>query len=502
MAEIQLLAVENIISRKKRRPEQRLTFHIDVENIDFHKQVEVIWCGESGEWHTLAADFQARLDDRRERWRAQFVCQASAKQSLPGNIQFGLRLRCQGQEYWDNRQGNNYQAQADSGYQLGSGIQIAHIGYHNRLQTGQKTLELTVLTGKDIQPEQVAVLWTVDNWQSQRKSHCQSDRLFWDEHYASNARNPNQYGVKVWTAKLRCGRHFRLQYSIFAQTAEKTIWDNNAGHNYSLSHKPLSLLILNLHCYQESSQDEKFSIIAKAIDEQEVDVVCFQEAAENWNDGQGDRASNAANIINQRLKKPFELFYDWSHLGFDRFREGVAILSRYGLKRPESRYVSEDTDPYSIHSRKVVAADIDIPCIGLVQVFSVHLSWWEDGFAEQFQHLHEWATQRQEKRMKATLLAGDFNIATGSEGYRLVVRQYRYEDQYLLANRQGLSGEQFRVDDAHWGDYLADDYRIDYVFANSGHQLKVTSARTLFSSQDYGRVSDHVGYLFTFEPLN
>jgi maltose 6'-phosphate phosphatase len=502
VAEIQLVAVENIISRKKRRPRQILTFYIEIENLDFHKQVDVLWCDESGQWQTVAATFFAKLDERRERWQAQVVCEASAKQSLPGNIQFGLRLRCQGQEYWDNRHGENYRSEADSGYQLGDGIQIAHLGYQNRLQAGQKILELTVLIAQAFQAEQVTVHWTVDDWQSQRQNHCQTDRLYWDKHCASNARNPNQYGVQVWTTQLRCGQHFRLQYSISAQIAGQPVWDNNDGQNYCLSHKPLSLLILNLHCYQEQQQDEKFTTIARAIDEQEVDVVCFQEVAENWNEGQGDWESNAANIINQRLKKPFDLFYDWSHLGFDRYREGVAILSRYSLQQTEGRYVSSDKDPYSIHSRKVVAANIEIPYIGLVQVFSVHLSWWEDGFAEQFQHLHEWARQRQNKRMKATLLGGDFNIAAGSEGYRLVVQQYRYEDQFLLANQQGLSGEQFRVDDAYWRDYLADDYRIDYVFANAGHKLKVISARTLFTEQDYGRVSDHVGYLFTFEPLS
>ncbi len=502
MAEIQLVAVENIISRKKRRPQQLLTFYIELENLDFHKQVDVIWCGESGQWRTLAADFLMQLAGGKERWRAQVVCQATPQQSLPGNIRFGLRFRCRGQEFWDNCHGDNYHSEADSGYQLGTGIQIAHVGYQNRLQAGQKSLELTVLTATAIQAGQVTVHWTTDDWRSQRQTHCLTDRLYWDRRCASNARNPNQYGVQVWTARLRCGRHFRLQYGIEANAAGQSVWDNNGGQNYRLSHKPLSLLILNLHCYQESRQDEKFSTIARAIDEREIDVICFQEVAENWNEGQGDWASNAANIINQRLKKPFDLFYDWSHIGFDRYREGVAILSRYTLQQTESRYVSNDKDPYSIHSRKVVAANIDIPCIGRVQLFSVHLSWWEDGFAEQFQQLNEWAKQRKGKHMKATLLGGDFNIAAGSEGYRLVVQHYRYEDQFLLANRQGLSGEQFRVDDAHWGDYLAEDYRIDYVFANAGHKLKVTSATTLFTEQDYGRVSDHIGYLFAFEPLN
>jgi|GEM_PF-54724 len=500
MSEIALLAVENIISRKKRRPQQQLTFYIEVENLGFHKQVDVIWAGESGEWQSCPAAFQHQWRAGLECWQAQMLFSATETTPLPGNIQFGLRLRCEGREYWDNRDGLNYHSDADSGFLLGHERKMAHIVSQNRLQPGQKSLELRVLVNTALQPQQVHVHWSVDDWQSLRKTDAHSAVLYWDKLCRSNARNPNQYGVQVWTTRLRIGRHFRLQYSIACQGRAETVWDNNAGQNYVISHKPLSLLVLNLHCYQESQQDEKFSTIARAIDEQQIDVVCFQEAAENWNDGQGDWSSNAANIINQRLKAPLHLFYDWSHLGFDRYREGVALLSRYPLIEPEGRYVSESQDPYNIHARKAVKASLKVPYMGLIQVFSVHLSWWENGFSAQFGRLHEWASQTRSKEMKANLLGGDFNVAAGSEGYRLVVQHYGYEDQYLQANQQGLSAQRFRVDDAHWGDYLSNDYRIDFVFANRGHDLKCTSATTLFTEHDYGRVSDHVGYLFRFEP--
>ena len=151
------------------------------------------------------------------------------------------------------------------------------------------------------------------------------------------------------------------------------------------------MLILNLHCYQEDNQDHKLSQIARAINELDVDVVCLQEVAELWNNGLGDWESNSARIINDRLKSPYHLVTDWSHLGFDRYREGVAILSRYPIARQEGRYVSNSRDPYSIHSRKVVMARIRVPHLGLINVFSSHLSWWDDGFPEQFETLRQWA---------------------------------------------------------------------------------------------------------------
>jgi maltose 6'-phosphate phosphatase len=150
-------------------------------------------------------------------------------------------------------------------------------------------------------------------------------------------------------------------------------------------------MILNLHCCQEENQDDKLSRIARAIDEQEVDIVCLQEVAELWNDGKGDWQTNTARIINERLKSPYHLVTDWSHLGFDRYREGVAVLSRYPIEKHQAKIRLGSRDPYSIHSRKVVMAQVRVPYVGLINVFSSHLSWWEDGFAEQFENLRQWA---------------------------------------------------------------------------------------------------------------
>ena len=259
-------------------------------------------------------------------------------------------------------------------------------------------------------------------------------------------------------------------------------------------------MILNLHCYQEDNQDYKFSQIAKAIDEQEADIVCLQEVAEHWNNGEGDWDTNSAKIINDRLRKPYHIVTDWSHLGFDKYREGVAILSRFQLVGQEARYVSESHDAYSIHSRKVVMTQIHLPYLGLINVFSAHLSWIEDGFKEQFNRLSEWAEGKQSDQVKATLLCGDFNIAAGSEGYSLVVDLHQYDDQFLAANSPGVFAKVFKVNDPHWQDYLADDYRIDFIFMHKDSELVVKSGTVLFTDEDYGRVSDHCGYLMTFEP--
>jgi maltose 6'-phosphate phosphatase len=500
MDKIQLLYVENVITRKKAGVQQTLRFFMRVENVSYDKRVDIIWSGEDGVWQTFPASFYRKLQDNMECWQAQLTFQLSALQSLPGNIQFGLRYQTSGAEYWDNRQGSNYSSQADSGLQITCAIPLLNFDFIDQFVEGQKNIPITVAVDKYNEADKVTVHWTTDNWRHTHKSSCHFQRNYWDKNALSNARNPNQYGTAIWKGWLRIGHAFRLQYIIALERNGQIFWDNNYEKNYSLSREPLKVLILNLHCYQEEEQDYKFSQIAKAINELDADVVCLQEVAELWNEGAGDWESNSAKIINDRLDKPYHLHTDWAHLGFDKYREGVAVLSKYRFIKQDAKYVSDSHDAFSINSRKVVMAQIKVPYIGLINVFSAHLSWWEGGFAEQFTRLCEWAETKQSAHVDATLLCGDFNIAVGSKGYHLVVDAHQYDDQYLAANSQGIFDRVFRGNDSHWDDYLADDYRIDYVFLNKTSELQVSSAQVLFTEQDYGRVSDHYGYFMTFEP--
>jgi len=484
--EVRLLAVENTLKRRKNSRVQTLVALIEVANLGHHKDVEVFWTGENSEWHTLHAHFQGRCGDGHEYWQARVSVSERSGRELPGDIRFAIRLRCNGNEYWDNNQGYDHLSRADSGWSLQPGVDVLVLNHADALRTRHQSVEIKTATAAELAANKVIVHWTQDNWRHQHVSSCRRQKA--------------RKGAPTWTARLPVDDAFALDYYIECKTADGLRRDNNRGRNFRLSRPPLRIMILNLHCYQESHQDRKFWQIAKAINEQAVDIVCFQEVAEHWNQGHGDWPSNSANIINQRLKHPMHLYFDWSHLGFDRYREGVAILSRYPLEHTESRYVSDSHDMYSIHSRKVVMSRIRVPHIGAIHVFSAHLSWWEDGFEAQFRRLCDWAAHCSDGDIQATLLCGDFNIAAGSVGYRMVVEHSAYQDQYLAANHQGLFEQIFRVNDAHWGHLLADDYRIDYIFMNHDARLTVTSARVMFTHDDYGPVSDHCGYLMSFEP--
>jgi maltose 6'-phosphate phosphatase len=502
MNKIKLLYVENVITRKTAQTQQKLTFFMQAENISFAKRIDVLWEGEEGILQILPAQFHSMLGNNQEYWSATVTITLTEEQPLPGDIQFSLCYQVLDKKYWDNNNKQDYFSVADSGIKLTNQQIIQNIGFSNLLQDNIQTIAISVAIDKTFNATKVAIHWTIDNWKTTTKTYCNFRKNYWDKTLSSNARNPNKYDIQLWTANIAHSKLSKLQYVISCENKQqKILWDNNHGHNYSFQQQQLKVLILNLHCYQETNQDEKFTRIAKIINELEIDIICLQEAAEYWRDGQGDWESNAAKIINDRLTKPFYIHYDWSHLGFDKYREGVAILSRYPLSHHEAQYVSDSHDKYNIHSRKVVKARVDIPNIGFINVFSAHLSWIEDGFREQFQRLRAWADNNKNDDIKATLLCGDFNITAGTAGYGLIVDSHEYEDQFLAVNKQGVFNKIFRVNDAHWKDLLADDYRIDYIFMSKNSELKATSAKVIFTDQEYGRVSDHFGYLITFESL-
>lgn len=495
---IELFYASSVISRRQRVPEQRLSFVMLVENQSYKKRVEVRWRGEEGDWQTLSAFYVAAAGENHEFWRAELQVALSDDRSLPGNVQFALHAEQRGKEHWENNSGRNYTIEADAGVLLGAGAPVANLDFSPRLEPEQRVVHITAAVAGAAR--QVAVEWSTDGWVTKHRTACTRTRRYWDQLEMSNARNPNQYAVGVWTARLRIREAFRVEYAIVAEVDGRERWDNCRGLNYVARRDNFRVLILNLHCYQEENQEQKLATIARAIVEQNIDVVCLQEVGEHWNDGAGDWASNTARIIHEQLPQPFYLCADWSHRGFDRYREGVAILSRYPFVKTEARYVSSSHDAYDIHARKVLMGQVNVPGVGVINLFSAHLSWWQDGFRTQFDALRAWADRRATRNVAATLLCGDFNIKAGSEGYTHVVTQSDFEDQFLKVTDRGAFDAVFRHRNGHWQSTLNYDGRIDYIFLKRGGGLRPVAAQRLFTGDDYGRVSDHEGFLVTFEP--
>ena len=481
---IQLLYVKNVILRHTGVLQQELVFVLAVRNLAYKKCVEVIWAGENGIWHNLKAEYIGPKGANHEIWQARATFQLTGEDPLPGDIQFVSHYQVCGRDYWNPPNYQTSTVNADSGVHMEDKFPLLNLDYQPLLHTGQQYYPVTIAVRRDLRPERVSIRWTTNRWRTFTDTPAFFMRRHWHRAVGGNALSPNRYGCAVWISQLHLGDAYQVEYALACEAGGREYWDNNYGTNYLSRRDRLKILTLNLHCYQEEQQDEKFRRIVKAIQDLNIDVVCLQEVGERWNDGHGDWNSNAARIICDRLGNSHFVCTDWGHIGFGQYREGTAILSRYPFLMQDSRYVSATQDIHNINARKVVMGQIQVPYFGVINVFSVHLSWWHDGFRGQFENLRQWAETRQTPDVAATLLCGDLNSAANAEGY--AVASQDYEDQFFKANARRLS--------------RADDHRIDYVFMKKGSALEVRSAYRLFTADDYGPVSDHYGYYGEFEP--
>ncbi len=142
-------------------------------------------------------------------------------------------------------------------------------------------------------------------------------------------------------------------------------------------------------------------------------------------------------------------------------------------------------DPTDYHTRRVALAETVVDGKELA-VASVHLSWWDKGFQE------EWARFEAvlKELNKPLLLAGDFNNPAGQEGY-----------QAILASPLGLQ-DAFEVAQERSGSYTVppeidgwkgntEPLRIDYVFTTK--ELAVENLHVVFDGNKSPQVSDHYG---------
>jgi maltose 6'-phosphate phosphatase len=500
--EIQFVSVRNVIARTVEGTSQRLVFTLCIRAGGMGKRVWVHWAGEDGAWQSSEAFFREPLgNDGAEWWTAEVRVPLGAEKPLPGNIRFaGCVVKGDGSVSWDSRFGANYESDADSGVIGYGNAGICVSGPEEGLREGALSVPLEIAVRQDLRAEAVRVHWSTDGWATQHVAAGYFRVDHWDRTVGSNARNPNRYGWGVWAARLPVRDAYRLEYAVECRLAGGgTVWENGGGNNHLARRRTLRVMTLNLHTWQEEDQLRKFETIARAIAEQRIDIACLQEVGENWNGGAGDWASNAARIINSHLPEPYHLHTDFSHIGFDRYKEGVAILSRWPFVLTDSGYVSDSQDVHDIHSRRVVMATVRVPSMGPVNVFSAHLSWPENGFREQYDRVLGWARARQGEETVGTFVCGDFNVAVGSDSFKHVVDAGGFEDQFLKITQPENFQRVFRRKDADPRQLLAHEGRIDYIWLSTGSRLRAISAEELFTPGCYGRVSDHTGYRVEFE---
>lgn len=275
----------------------------------------------------------------------------------------------------------------------------------------------------------------------------------------------------------------------------------------------MKLLTLNTHSWLEVHQIPKIFELAQFIVREQVDVVALQEVNQFVEStvvdtplgfvGGADRSvrqDNYALLLNQFLEQlgyPYYWAWSVSHLGFDRYDEGVAILTRQPFKGCKLVDLSPAYTDQDVARRVAVAVQLGEE-FGGAWVASTHMSWWKLGevplFADEFTQL-----ERQMKQLAdgaPVILAGDFNNAAQvqGEGYDLMIER-GWVDTYRVAEQ--VTGEFTVHKSIHGWDNLTQALRIDLVLTD--RPTRVRTHEVVFPDTDETAISDHSGLLLTLD---
>ncbi|MCA1055916.1 endonuclease/exonuclease/phosphatase family protein [Rossellomorea aquimaris] len=262
----------------------------------------------------------------------------------------------------------------------------------------------------------------------------------------------------------------------------------------------MKLLTLNCHSWQEDNQREKLSILAHSIAEKSYDVIALQEVSqliESETVSGIVKQDNFALALLAELEglgvTDYRLVWDFAHIGYDVYEEGVALLTRHDVVEEHSFFISKSHDQSYWKTRKIVGATISYNGRPLT-FYSCHLGWWQDEeepFSFQADSLLEQVTSE-----SPYFLMGDFNnnAHIRGEGYDYLLSK-GIVDTYDLA-RDCDEGVTVEGKIAGWDENKV-DLRIDLILANE--RFDVLSSKVIFNGKNKPVVSDHYGVEVTVE---
>ena len=265
----------------------------------------------------------------------------------------------------------------------------------------------------------------------------------------------------------------------------------------------MKLLTLNTHSWLEEHQEAKIDQIVAQIIKADYDVIALQEvnqlientkvvSDQNYclgNDNINIKDDNFAYIIVNKLRAQghnYYFSYAMSHIGYDKYEEGSAILSKSPIK-PYSEFVSTYQSPDNYRSRKILFGETTVNGKSFV-VASCHFSWW---VSEKYGFSHEWTNTQKilDQYDHPLIVMGDFNNPEGTEGYNFVLDNSDLLDTYTSAEvTHGHHTIEKNI--AGWENNV-EKLRIDFIFASS--EYKVISSKTVFDGMNAPIVSDHFG---------
>ncbi len=245
----------------------------------------------------------------------------------------------------------------------------------------------------------------------------------------------------------------------------------------------IRILTLNLHCYQEQDQLNKFKAIAQTIQDFQIDIMNFQEVGERieW-DGSDNSAKIIKDYSSEICEKPFDYYWEMAHYGFDVYKEGIAIITHFPILEREQMRMHN-----SRLQRNIIHCKLDTH-LGKFNMFCTHLAgFYDQNYARtvQTKEIVDFVRKKKNDEVVGSVIAGDFNTPPNTEPYNVII------DNGFIDT----------LDDDKVYTYIQPDYkgRFDYIFFDSDSNLEIIETQIVFNGENRMRVSDHLGVMSTFK---
>jgi maltose 6'-phosphate phosphatase len=227
----------------------------------------------------------------------------------------------------------------------------------------------------------------------------------------------------------------------------------------------------NLHGKQEND-DFRFSRIIEILSELRPDLCALQEVIV---DGERATAERLVELLEERTGERYYSYFVETHLFYETYPEGVAVLSRHPFRREWAVDLNDIPIP-PLLPRKAAVVETELEGKPLIFT-SVHLDHHKDPLVRKFQaeKLIE-ALKQLRGNSTGVILAGDFNDTEDSPVVGLL-QERGFVDAYRAIN----------ADRGHTFPTEKPKMRIDYIFVKD---LKVLSARIIMGDKE---LSDHFG---------
>ena len=256
----------------------------------------------------------------------------------------------------------------------------------------------------------------------------------------------------------------------------------------------MKLLTVNCHSWQESDQEKKIGILADRIKREKYDVITLQEVSQLIESEvlyENIKKDNYLVVLNEALKSigcnDYSFVWDYSHIGYDIYEEGLCIFTKHEIKEYKSFYISKSNEKSNYKSRNIIKATININGED-IDFYSCHTGWWNDEL-EPFRYQADKLIENLNNK-NVSFIMGDFNnnALVKNEGYDYLINK-GIIDTYTTAESRDdgitVSGEI-----AGWEDQK-EKKRLDLILTNTN--VNIVSSKVIFNGKNKKIISDHYG---------